>query len=148
MDNHKKSWNHNTKTKRHNLEKTMFPCWRGVHVHKSASFKQSRETFQTNHKNDVSIDPKSSWNQLNEFQKRCRTVCKHTTQNATNFQIGAPVLEPAASQFPAVARYVCDLLFGTSEGYPLDRFGPYDFKHLVVFQLGVKFVMVVFEWSL
>ena len=39
--------------------KTMFPCRRRAHSHKSASFKTIFEQISTNHKNDARFDPKN-----------------------------------------------------------------------------------------
>ena len=38
--------------------KVMFPCWRRVHLHKTASFKAIFEQVQKNHKNYAKNDPK------------------------------------------------------------------------------------------
>ena len=38
--------------------KPMLPCWRRVHLHKSASFKTIFEQIPTNHKTDAKIDIK------------------------------------------------------------------------------------------
>ena len=38
------------------VSKTMLPCWRRVHLHKSASFKTIFENIQANHTNDAKID--------------------------------------------------------------------------------------------
>ena len=44
-----------------------------------------------------------------------RTFIEQITQITTKFQIMGPILWHV---------FVCDLLFGTSEGHPLDRSGP------------------------
>ena len=41
--------------------KTMFPCERGVHLHKSASSKTIFEKIQTSHKDDAKNDHKTIW---------------------------------------------------------------------------------------
>ena len=38
----------------------MLPCKRGVHVHKSTTFKKTPEAIQINYTNDAKVDPKPS----------------------------------------------------------------------------------------
>ena len=45
-------------------------------------------------------------------------------QKIANLAIWGPILEPVAWLIPAVARFFCDLFFGTSGGTPLDQFWP------------------------
>ena len=46
-------------------------------------------------------------------------ILKNIIQNTPTIQILVTILEPIAWLFRLVARFVCDLLFGTSGGYPL-----------------------------
>ena len=49
--------------------KNMLPCWRHVHLHKSASFRLIFEKIQTNHKMVAKIDPETT-------EKTCRKQSK------------------------------------------------------------------------
>ena len=64
--------------------KIILPRSRGVHLHKSASFKTIFETFLTHHKNDDEIDPKMIEIPLEHHQKhdagKHRKILPHIRQ--------------------------------------------------------------------
>ena len=71
--------------------KTMFPCWRRVHLHESASFKTIFERLQTNHKKYAKIDPKMTENTIfKNIKEWYEKTSKHITENNPNFQIWEP----------------------------------------------------------
>ena len=60
--------------------KTMLPCGRSEHFHKSASFKTSFEQIQKDHKHDASNDPKMIERTIkNSSNKCCGKIYKQIT---------------------------------------------------------------------
>ena len=75
--------------------KIMLPCWRRVHLHKSASLKTIFEQIRKNHKNDAKNYPKLIEKHLQQKEKIGK-LSKHIPTNTPKFQISAPIWEPAA----------------------------------------------------
>ena len=108
-----------------NLGKTMLPCLRRVHLHKSASFKTIFEPIQTNHKKDSKIDPKIIENQFWNHTKRVRKNIDEYWPQYSKFQIGALILEPVAWLIPGVAHFCLRPVFRNHWGVPpVDRVWP------------------------
>ena len=77
--------------------KTMLPCKRRVHLHKTASLKTVFKQSQHNHKNNVSVGAKMVEQSIKKEKKKlCELISNHSTPNTPNIQIVAHLLEPVA----------------------------------------------------
>ena len=66
--------------------------------------------------------PKRSKNRLRNHPTNYEKKHRNLLRKIRRLSDVDPIVEPVAWHFPAVARFVCDLLFGISGGSPLDWF--------------------------
>ena len=101
---------------------TLLPCWRGVHLHKAASFKMIFEKIQTKHTYDAKMDPKTIEQTFKNNPKHAERHRKTSPRMSQTFRFWLPFgticLKLSSSSVFAFATSFSEPL----RGYPLDRF--------------------------
>ena len=110
--------------------KTIFPCSRRVHLHKSAGLKTIFEQIPNKHKNDAKNDPDETTVKLHKNIMRKKMKIQ---QILRMFRCWLPLWTHLLEPFPRWRVFVRDLFFGTSEGYPLGQIWASLGAHLVRF---------------
>ncbi len=116
----------------------MLSCRRGVLLAKAAGFKKIPEDIQIKQEIDAKNSPKAIEKTIKkQSQKWCGKTSENIIQSTPSCQILVPILEPVAWYFPGVARFFCDLFFGTSGGEPpwtpVDAYSPK--PYLTIFKI-------------
>ena len=82
--------------------KTMFPCGRRVHLHKSAGFKTSFEQIQKSHKNHAKVNNPKMIEQTTKksLKKRCGKKSEKLPKNTQKFRLWIPFGSQLLDPFP------------------------------------------------